>query len=35
LVLKLREEEHFLASRFGTAYDAYRLEVAALIPGVW
>jgi protein-S-isoprenylcysteine O-methyltransferase Ste14 len=35
LVLKLRHEEHFLGSRFGSAYDAYKRDVAALIPGIW
>jgi protein-S-isoprenylcysteine O-methyltransferase Ste14 len=35
LVLKLRLEEEFLRRRFGTAYEAYKRDVRALIPGVW
>ena len=31
---KIRIEERFLAEQFGPAYDRYRQEVAALIPGV-
>jgi protein-S-isoprenylcysteine O-methyltransferase Ste14 len=32
LVLKLRQEEQFLKGKFGTAYDAYKKDVPALIP---
>jgi protein-S-isoprenylcysteine O-methyltransferase Ste14 len=35
LVLKLRQEEQFLEGQFREAYDAYKKEVPALIPGVW
>jgi protein-S-isoprenylcysteine O-methyltransferase Ste14 len=35
LVLKLRQEEQFLTGQFGAAYDTYKKEVPALIPGLW
>jgi protein-S-isoprenylcysteine O-methyltransferase Ste14 len=35
LVLKLRQEEQFLESEFGPAYQAYRREVPALLPRLW
>ncbi len=35
LILKLRQEEQFLRTQFGPAYDAYRKEVPALIPRCW
>jgi protein-S-isoprenylcysteine O-methyltransferase Ste14 len=35
LVLKLRQEEHFLGGQFGAAYDAYKKDVPALIPQLW
>jgi len=35
LVLKLRQEEGFLHGKFGDAYDLYKQDVAALIPGLW
>jgi protein-S-isoprenylcysteine O-methyltransferase Ste14 len=34
LMLKVRQEEALLLEHFGVAYDAYRTEVPALIPGV-
>ena len=35
LVLKLRQEEQFLNTQFGSAYDAYKKDVPALIPRLW
>ena len=34
LVLKLRQEEQFLHTQFGSAYDAYKKDVPALVPDV-
>ena len=34
-VLKLRQEEEFLAGRFGEDYLNYQSQVAALFPGIW
>lgn len=33
LVLKLRQEGQFLEAQFGPAYDDYKKDVPALIPG--
>ena len=35
LVLKLRQEEAILRSKFGSAYDVYAMDVPALIPHAW
>ena len=35
LVLKLRQEEQLLNTQFGSAYDAYKKDVPALIPRLW
>src|SRR5438105_369380 len=34
-IIKIRQEERLLTDHFGRAYDAYRANVAALIPYVW
>ena len=34
-IIKIRQEERLLTDYFGRAYDAYRANVAALIPYVW
>jgi protein-S-isoprenylcysteine O-methyltransferase Ste14 len=35
LLRKLRVEERWLAEEFGAAYEAYRREVSALVPGLY
>ena len=35
LVLKLRQEEQLLNTQFGSAYDAYKKDVPALVPRLW
>ena len=35
LVIKIGQEERLLISHFGTAYEDFRREVPALVPGIW
>ena len=34
-LIKMRQEERLLTGHFGAAYEAYRGDVATLIPYVW
>lgn len=35
LTIKLQQEEQFLSSKFGAAYETYRHDVPALVPRLW